>query len=170
MPKKKIWSSAIALILTLAWLGGFGWLARGFVTQIDYQGILPQFDQFDDQIEPDSILIFNDPAPIGQGDIIGTPLRFLRGYNVLTLRDPDALDKQQFSQTISQWQAEGYDVYWMTVANGHEWPLPDWNLNQIGAYDIQTTVLENSFYHRPSQIEARRWQGEITLVQPSGND
>jgi len=168
--RKKTWLSGIALLLTILWLAGFGWLARGFVTQIDYQGILPQLDQFDAQIAPDSILIFNDSAPIGQGDIIGTPLRFLKGYNVLTWRDPSALDKQQFTQTINQWHDQGYDVYWVTVANGHEWPLPEWDLNQTRAYDIQTTALEGPFYHRPSKVEARRWQGQITLIQPMRND
>ena len=163
---KKIWSSSLALILTLAWLVGFGWLARGFVTQIDYQGILPQFDQFNDLAAPNSILIFNDPAPIGQGDIIGTPLRFLKGYNVLTLRDPDALNKQQFAQIVSQWHDQGYGIYWVAVENGFEWPLSEQRLDEVGMYTIHTSALEGSFDHRPSQLQTSRWQGHISVIQP----
>ncbi len=162
--RKKTWVSGIALTLTLAWLGGFGWLARGFISQVDYPNILPQLNQFDNQIAPGSILIFNDPAPVGQGDFIGTPLRFLKGYNVLTLRDPDALDHQQFAQTLNQWQAQGHTIYWLQVPNGIEWPLPDWALREIGTYDIQTTALEGTYYHRPSQLNTLHWQGQIVQI------
>jgi hypothetical protein len=127
---------------------------------------LPQLNQFDDQIAPGSILIFNDPAPISQGDFIGTPLRFLKGHNVLTLRDPNALDEQQFAQTLRQWQAQGHAIYWLQVPGGFEWPLPDWHLNETGPYDIQTTALEGSFYHRPTQIKTPRWQGKIMEIFP----
>ncbi|MCP4423778.1 MAG: hypothetical protein GY803_04735, partial [Chloroflexi bacterium] len=162
--RKNIWASSVALILTLAWLGGFGWLARGFISQVDYKGILPQFSQFDDQIPPGSILIFNDSAPVGQGDFIGTPLRFLKGYNVLTLRDPNALDKQQFAQTLRQWQAQGYAVYWLNVPSGFEWPLSNWPLHEAGAYNIQTIALEGVYNHRPSKLNTRQWQGQIMEI------
>jgi hypothetical protein len=162
--RKKIWLSGTALVLALAWLGGFGWLARGFISQVDYQGILPQFSQFDDQIAPGSILIFNDPAPVGQGDFIGTPLRFLKEYNVLTLRDPGALDEQLFSQTVRQWQAQGYAVYWLNVPGGFEWPSSDLTLSEAGAYDIQTKALEGAYFNRPSQLNTLHWQGQIAKV------
>jgi hypothetical protein len=163
---KKIWLSSTALLLALVWLGGFGWLARGFISQVDYQGILPQLDQLAGQFAPGSILIFNDPAPIGQGDIIGTPLRFLKGHDVLTLRDPEALDGQQFEQTLRRWQMQGHSVYWLMVPDGYEWPLSRWSLDEAGAYDIQVTALEGTFDRRPSQLQALHWRGQFALIQP----
>lgn len=162
--RKKTWLSAITAVLAILWLAGLGWLSRGFISQVDYQGILPQLNQFDDQIAAGSILIFNDPTPVGQGDFIGTPLRFLKQYNVLTLRDPDALDEPQFAQTLRQWQDQGYAIYWLNVPGGFEWPLPDWPLSETGSYDIQTVVLEGTFYHRPSQLNTIHWQGQIIEV------
>jgi len=164
---KKIGISALAALLTIAWLAGFVWSARGFITQVDYQGILPQFDQFDGQLEPNALLIFNAPAAIDQGDFIGTPLQFLKGYNVLTLRNPDALDTQQFAETLHQWQSDGRNIYWIDVPNGHDWPLSDWDLNEIGTYDIQTAALEGSYDHRPTQINTIHWQGRILAVLPN---
>ncbi len=163
---KKNWLSGIALILTLAWLGGFAWLARGFISQVDYQGILPQIDQLAGQIAPDSILIFNDPTPISQGDIIGTPLHFLKGYDVLTLRDPEALDSQEFDKLLRQWQKQNRTIYWIKVPNGYDWPLSERPLTAVGQYDIKATVLENTYERRPSLLVTWHYQGEITLVNP----
>jgi 4-amino-4-deoxy-L-arabinose transferase-like glycosyltransferase len=163
---KKIWSSSVALILTLVWLGGFAWLARGFIRQVDYQGILPQIDQLASQFEPGAVLIFNDAAPISQGDIIGTPLRFLKGYDVLTLRDPDALDDQEFENLLRQWQRQDHSVYWIKVPNGYDWPLSERPLTAVGQYDITATVLENKYERRPWLLETWHYQGEITLVNP----
>ncbi|MBE2224495.1 MAG: hypothetical protein IAF02_23340 [Anaerolineae bacterium] len=161
---KKSITSSLALILALAWLGGFVWLSRGFISQVDYQGILPQIDQLDAKLAPGSILIFNDPAPIGQGDLLGTPLRFLKGHYVLTLRDSAALDEDLFDQTLQQWQEQGYNIYWIMVPDGHTWPLSDWHLKEVGAYNIQADVLEHSFYNRPTQVINQQWRGEITQI------
>ncbi|MCB9422043.1 MAG: glycosyltransferase family 39 protein [Ardenticatenaceae bacterium] len=162
LARQKIWLSGLSLALALVWLGGFGWLARGFISQVDYQGILPQLDQLTDQLAPDSILIFNDSSPIGQGDIIGTPLRFLKGYDVLTLRDPEALDQEAFDELLLQWQAQGHRIYWITVQGGYNWPIPGWTQEVIGSYDIQTSVLEGNYYQRPTAVTAVQWQGQIT--------
>ncbi len=162
--RKKIITSSLALIITIAWLGGFIWLSRGFISQVDYQGILPQINQLDAQLAPGSILIFNDPAPIGQGDSLGTPLRFLKGHYVLTLRDLAVLDEDLFAQTLQQWQDQGYNIYWIMVPDGHTWPLSDWHLKEVGTYNIQAGVLEHSFYHRPTQVKNQNWQGQITKI------
>ncbi|MEJ2750923.1 MAG: hypothetical protein P8183_23895 [Anaerolineae bacterium] len=164
--QKKIWLTGGALLLSLVWLGGLAWLSRGFISQVDYAGILPQLSQLSSQFEPDSIVIFNDSRPIGQGDILGTPLHFILGHDVLTLRDPDALDEQILSQQLRTWYAEGRSLYWVMVNNGYDWPLPDWQVTPVDAYELQATVLESTYDRRPNQLETRRWQGEIATIQP----
>lgn len=166
MVQKKTWLTGGALLLALVWLGGLAWLSRGFISQVDYAGITPQLSQLSDKFEPDSILIFNDSRPIGQGDVLGTPLHFLLGHDVLTLRDPALLDEQILSRQLQMWYAEGRSLYWITVDNGHEWPLADWQVSPVDAYEVQAIVLEGTYERRPTRLENRRWQGEIAVIRP----
>lgn len=164
------WRKPISLILAgslaLAWLGGLGWLARGFVTQVDYPGLIDQMTAFSQQFAPDAVLIFNDPAPIGQGDFIGTPLKFLYGLDVFTLRDPAALDTAVFTRQIDQWQADGRTVYWLAVPDGPDWPLAARPLQAIAPYAITTTALEGRYDRRPTAVIPTTWPGTIWQVEP----
>lgn len=165
MAWRKLPGLLLAGLLAAAWLGGLGWLARGFVSQVDYPGLIVQMEEFSQQFAPGSVLIFNDSAPIGQGDIIGTPLKFLFGLEVYTLRDPDALATAVFADQIHQWQAEGRGVYWMAVAEGHDWPLPDWPLVEAGSYHLASSALEGRYDRRPTAVLPREWSGTIMAVR-----
>jgi hypothetical protein len=160
----RVWLTGVAVILAILWLGGLGWSARGFVSQVDAQGILAQMDQVNAQLTPHSILIFNDSAPIGQGDLLGTPLRFLYGHDVFTLRDPAALDREQFARLLQKWQADDRTVYWMMAPEGYNWPVHDWTVQEIGAYNIHAVVLEGVYDHRPIALLSVRWQGKIAQI------
>ena len=64
----KTWQRwGLAGLLAAAWLGGIAWNARGFVSQVDYQGVLAQVAALNRQFEPDAGLLFQDPAPVGLG-------------------------------------------------------------------------------------------------------
>ena len=65
---------------------------------MDYRGVIDQLDRFNAALPPHSVLIFGDSAPVGVGDLLGTPLRFLYGHDVFTLRNADALDKERFAE------------------------------------------------------------------------
>ncbi|MCB8984069.1 MAG: hypothetical protein H6659_09600 [Ardenticatenaceae bacterium] len=165
-----VWRKPLSLVLggllALAWLGGLGWLARGFVTQVDYAGLIDQVAALSEQIGPDAVLIFNDPAPVGQGDFIGTPLEYLYGEHVFTVRDPAALDTAVLAAQIDRWQAAGHDVYWLAVPDGYEWPLPQRPLQAPAAYAIHTAALEGRYDRRPTEIIPTTWQGTIWRVAP----
>jgi hypothetical protein len=156
----------LAGLLAIVWLGGLGWLARGFVSQVDYPGLIAQVESLSQQVEPGAVLIFNDPAPIGQGDIIGTPLKFLFGLDVFTLRDPDALATAVFAEQLDQWQAEGRAVYWLAVADGYDWPLAARPLQSIAPYTITTFALEGRYDRRPTAVLPQVWAGTIWQVGP----
>ncbi len=72
----------VSIGLTLIWFSGILLSARGFVSQIDYRGIIDQLDRFNTELSPHSVLIFGDSAPVGIGDLLGTPMRFLYGHDV----------------------------------------------------------------------------------------
>lgn len=158
------WAKLTAVLIAVIWLGSFVWSARGFVNQTDYVGLPQQIAQFSQKVDENAIIIFNDPAVIGQGDILGTPLRFLYDIDVLTLRHPDDLSTAVFDETLAQWQADGHTVYWADVPNGHPWPSNSWELKEVDSYYIETTSLEGRYDVKPSAILTNSWSGTLMEV------
>ncbi len=93
--------------LTLVWFSGILLSARGFVSQIDYQGLIAQLDHLNEAVPPRSVLIFSDAASVGVGDMLGTPLRYLYGHDVFVVRDTKTLDPAQFIEAVP-WLAAGW--------------------------------------------------------------
>jgi len=151
--------------LALAWLVALLLSARGFVSQVDNRGIIAQMDALNAQLRPHSVLIFGDPAPVGSGDFIGTPLHFLYGQDVFTLRDLQALDRERLDQTLDRWQAEKRAIYWITGTSPEQWPLASWQLCDIIRYKIETVALEGTYDRRPAALISSSWSGEIATIQ-----
>lgn len=162
----KRWLQGAAYLLALVWLGSLAWSARGFISQVDHPELVTQLNELSQQFEPGAVLLFNDPAPIGQGDILGTPLRFIFGHDVLTLRDRTQLDTGLFEEQLRQWQQADRPIYWVMVPNGTEWPSVSWQVEPVGSYTIQTTALENVYDRRPTAVITQTWQGQIGRVLP----
>ena len=147
----------VSIGLTLVWFSGILLSARGFVSQIDYRGMIDQLDHFNAALSPRSVLIFGDSAPIGAGDLLGTPLRFLYGHDVFTLRSADALDEAHFAETIRDWQRAGRTVYWAGMSGGPVWPLAGLMPGPSTDYRVDTTILEHAYDHKPTALSAEKW-------------
>ncbi len=165
MIRPNFWQRAAAATTAALWLAALAWLARGLVTQVDYVGLPAQLDALNAQFAPHSVLLFNDPAAVGQGDILGTPLRFLYQQTVFDLRQTEALDTAALAAQVRAWAATR-SVYWLAVPGGVAWPLPAVQLERAGAYTIVTQALEESYTQRPRAIVTQTWAGEIYRVQP----
>ncbi len=152
-------------VLAALWLGGLAWSARGLVSQVDYHGLTPQIEQFNAALGPRSVLIFNDPAPVGLGDLVGTPLQFLYGHAAFTLRNPDMLDTACFKQTIQNWQADGYRVYWVSMPGGYEWPGQAADLIPLDRYRLSSVALEGTYTHKPYALIEVSWAFSLASVQ-----
>jgi hypothetical protein len=148
-------ANGAAAILTVAWLAGLGWAARGFITQVDHRGLAAQLEALNQTLEANSILIFNDQAPVGQGDFIGTPLKFIYGHDVFVLRDPAALDAGLLAQSLQIWHNNGRTIYWIGD--------PSWLAEQSlsfasGEFVLRSQRLESSYTHKPRAIEQQEWR------------
>ena len=162
---RRTWVRWLSAGLTLIWMLGILSSACGFVSQVDYRGVIAQLDRLNTDLVPRSVLIFNDVAPVGAGDMVGTPLRFLYGHDVFTVRDPKALDPGRFAQAVRRWQADGRTVYWASVPGGSPWPGGMNELNTPRSYEIDSTVLENTYEHKPSALSEVRWHLDIAPVR-----
>ncbi len=103
------------------------------------------------------MLIFGDSAPIGAGDLLGTPLRFLYGHDVFTLRSSDALDRVRFAETVRDWQDAGRTVYWIGMPGGPSWPLASPAPGSPTDYGVAVTILEHAYDHKPTALSAEKW-------------
>ena len=156
----------VSIGLTLVWFSGILLSARGFVSQIDYRGMIDQLDRFNAALSPHSVLIFGDSAPIGAGDLLGTPLRFLYGHDVFTLRSADELDNARFAETIRDWQSAGRTVYWVGMPGGPAWPLSSPTPGSPTEQRVAVTILEHAYDHKPTALSAEKWL--IPLAEVGG--
>jgi hypothetical protein len=159
--RRPIWRRGLAGALALAWLAGVLWSARGFVTQVDYAGLHAQLARLDETLEPGAIVLFTDPAAVGVGDTLGTPLRFLFGHPVFVVRQPESLNDERLAATVQQWLEAGHTVYW---SGPMEWlERQGWSY-QSQPVDITTEALEGVYDRKPTAIQSWRWQMELARI------
>jgi hypothetical protein len=153
----------LAAALALVWLAATGLSARGFINQIDYQGLIPQVAALNEQLDPNSILVFNDAAAVTNGDFIGTPLQYIYGHSVYSLRDSAALDIEAFQTAVAGWQQAGHTVYWI----GDLEPAA-MTAEQRFTVTIETQHLEGVYDRKPVNIVRPRWVLEISKLGEVG--
>ena len=167
--QRRVWLKAAGVGLTIGWLAGFAWLARGFVSQVDQVGQIDQVAAVSAQLEPQSILIFNDSLfneAVGQAEFLGVPLRFIHGHAVFSLRQVETLDHALLEAQLRQWASDGRSVYWVDVdaPETHAWPLAVDALGQPEPYAVEFSMLETPFDRRPTAINPIRWSGAFQRV------
>jgi hypothetical protein len=157
------WQKWTGMFVGVVWIVSLAWLARGFVSQVDCRGAVTQIDDLNTRLVPNSVLIFDDQAPVGQGDFLGTPLHFLYGHDVFSLRRPELVRERQLEQQIERWRTEGREVYWMGVPQNTQ-ALGDYTLEYQGDYQTSLVALEASYKARPWRHITIEWGGEINRV------
>jgi hypothetical protein len=153
-------STGLAAVLALIWLAATALSARGFISQVDYEGILPQLAALNEQLDPNSILVFNDTAAVTIGDIIGTPLQYLYGHSVYSLRDSAALDNAAFQTAVANWLQAGHTVYWVG-----DLALSDLTAEQTWTVTIESQHLEGVYDRKPINIVRPKWVLEISKIE-----
>jgi hypothetical protein len=153
----------LTALLGIIWLGQLGWSARGFISQVDNEGVLVQLAAINEDLPPQSVLLFNDPSPVGLGDFWGTPLKYIFGHDVFTIRDVDLLQKAPLAETIEFWQNSGRRVIWF---GDPQWLSQQGFDYQPATYNIHSQRMESSYQHKPQQIIPVSWQLEAAFIEP----
>lgn len=153
----------IALLVGLAWVAAIAFSARGFISQIDNQGLTAQLAALDQQLAPHSVILFNQQAVITTGDSLGMPLHTIFGHDVYSLRDTQALDDAILVKSIEDWHNSGRAVYW---AGATEWlDRQAWNYRPLEV-NIMTHALEGSYDHKPFRIVPFTWAFTLNRIEP----
>jgi hypothetical protein len=156
------WQRLAAMLLAVLWFVALAWSAQGFIRQVDYQGITAQLSDFDDQLVADSVIVFNDQAPISTGDTLGTPLRYLHGHDVYTLRDLPTLDAASLERTLEAWLDSGRTIYWI----GSLEPLAplEMEAEEMFTSKIRAFALESSYEYKPETPGEVIWTLEVARL------
>ncbi len=154
----------LGIVIAVVWLGALAWSARGFVTQRDFAGVTAQIEAVNAQLEPRAVLLIDDAQPVGYGDFIGTPLRFLFDHDVFTLRNPAAVNRTAFMSQLRRWHDAGRPIYWMETPDGSGWPLDDSLLQDQTSFLITFPQMEVTLLDKPDQILDQVWAGTIWRV------
>lgn len=78
--------SLSSVLLGLALILGLGYQSRVVLPHVEYAGLIGQMSDLAAAIGPGSVVMFDDPAPVGSGAVIGTPLEYLFGLTVFDLQ------------------------------------------------------------------------------------
>jgi 4-amino-4-deoxy-L-arabinose transferase-like glycosyltransferase len=161
--KKEVWIKIGGAVLAVIWMVGLTWSARGFISQIDYVNLQDQIGQIDTLLSPESVLIFDDQSAITTGDIIGTPLHFLYGHDVYSIRSPEDLDQDALTNAINHWRQVGRDVYWVGLPDTAQ--LLGLVATPLEDVTIKTQQLEGSYDRKPVAILDATWSLNISLIE-----
>jgi hypothetical protein len=162
MRQKRKWMVLSGMVLAILWLVGLAWSARGFISQVDYKGIIAQVEELDSRLEPGSILIFGDDNPITLGDLVGTPMQYIYGHKVYSLRDAEHTDIEALNDAVEAWVESGQSVYWV----GDSGFLEFTGLTPRNSFTYTLTVpqLETSYENKPTRVIDIKWVLHISQL------
>jgi hypothetical protein len=156
----------VAGLVLLAWLGGMLWQSRVIWRQVDYAGATAALAQLDRELAPGAIVLFDDQSPVGVGDVIGTPLRFIFDHPVFVLRDPRAVTPASLRALVQDWQQQGYPVYVMSQANEEVSLKNVLPLAEARQFKLDATVLQPTYTDYPNQVVPVLYNLKAQAVEP----
>lgn len=156
----------VGLFLAAVWFVGLASGTRGFASQVDYSGVSDQLADVSAQLPVESIILFNQPTPVGVGDFVGLPLRFMHGHHTFVLRDLDQDGVSAMIPLISTWLEAGNQVYWVDLPP-HNGPSPLDFVEQLGNYPVNLRFdhLEHSYESKPIEVSPIEWGFELVELK-----
>lgn len=157
----------VVAAVILLWLTGLGWAARGFAGQVDHAGLTSQVDALAAVLPPDAILLFNDQSPVGEGDIWGTPLRFIYGFDVFALRQPPDTITPLLVETLKTWQNSDRPVIWVGPS---DWLDAQGFGYRTGTASLSRRRLESSYEYKPYRVDTETSVLTLNYLEPGLNE
>ncbi len=142
---------SLATLCLVAWLVGSIFSGRLIWSNVEFAGASQQIESLASRFPDNAILLFVDPAPVGLGVVLGTPLQFLYDLPSYDLQE-DALSEATLVAKVRDWQKDGYVPY-ILVATGAEMPLPPEFLTELEPLHITFPLLEQSYEHAPQYVQ-----------------
>jgi 4-amino-4-deoxy-L-arabinose transferase-like glycosyltransferase len=155
----------VALLLGLAWLGGMVWQSRVIWRQVDDAGAIAAMTDLNRQLAPGAIVLLDDQSPVGFGDVVGTPLRFIFEHPVFVLRNPQTVTPEALRALVRDWQQREYPVYVISQTDKTVSVADSLPLGAAQRFVLDTTVLQPTYTDYPNQVTSARYDLAIQQVQ-----
>ncbi len=146
-------------------LGQLLWVDHLFAFHVDNRGLTAQVAELALRLPEETLVLFSDSSPVGWGDLLGTPLSYLHGRQVMTLRQQQP-EQTVLSDQLRAWQAAGRQIMLIPGARPVLFHLPDWSLEPAGEYLVSYRALESSYTHMPQEILEQNLALEFYQVVP----
>jgi len=158
--QQSIWGRRGAVVLGLLLSLWLLYNGRAIWTLVEYKGVVAQLERTAEQLEPESILLFEDDVPVGSGSTFGTPLQYVHGFTAFDLQE-SRVEDEPLMRLIRDWQEEGRSVYWV-LGPRVVGALPEsLTLEPAFAADFAYERLETSYWHFPTQRFTQRTRLEF---------
>jgi 4-amino-4-deoxy-L-arabinose transferase-like glycosyltransferase len=150
---------------------GLLYQARFVLPQQDFKGVLAQVQALDAHLDPDAIVLFAEPAAGIFADTVGTPLRFIAGREVATVRADHPQNAAFLTALMARASTTGQRVQLLATA-----PLSDSVRENVvilpaSVYTVSSELLMNTYAGYPSQIQPVFYAVEIyDVLSPTAAD
>lgn len=165
--KASILRPLTSIFLGLVLVLGLGYQSRVVLPHVEYAGLIGQVSELAAAIGPGSVVVFDDPAPVGSGALIGTPLEYLFGLTVFDLQV--GWSRVGLEQAVQLGLEQGRPVVLLARPDGEA-------VNALTQSGLQTSwqrrvtvdvpILEQSYDHFPTAIN--RFVLSLDLYQVVG--
>lgn len=156
---------AAALAVLLA--AGLIFQSRYVLPRSDFTGAVAQLTAFHDLLEPEALIIISEPPEALFADRVGTPLRFLWGHDVATIRS-NGPELAAFVQEMTAYAAERRRPLQFIAID----PIPMavrqmFALKPVAMFPLKLDMLQNTFTGYPAQRQTIYYGIEIYNVAPA---
>jgi hypothetical protein len=142
-----------SVILALALVGWLSYQDRAVLPHVEYAGVIGQVSGLASEIGPEGVVVFDDPAPVGSGAILGMPLQYLYGLSVFDLQPGWA--REGLDAAIRLGLEQGRPVYLLARPDGgaaNTLAAAGVQLGPPRRVTIDAPVLEQSYTHFPTAV------------------
>jgi len=154
--------------LALVFASGLLYQSRYVLPQRDFVGAVAQLTAFEAQLAPDALIIISEPPESDFADRFGTPLRFIWGHDVATIRS-DGAELASFIEDMRAYAAvEQRPLQLIAIQPIGTAVRQSLSLEPVTMFPINLQMLRNTFTDYPSSIQKVYYGVEIYNVTDSG--
>ncbi len=151
--KASVLRRSLSVLSGLALILGLGYQDRIVLTHVELAGLIGQVSDVAAAVGPGSVVVFDDPAPVGSGALIGTPLEYVFGLTVFDLQV--GWSRAGLERAVQSGLEEGRPVVLLARPGGEAAKA----LTQAGLQltwqrrvTVDVPILEPSYDHFPTAV------------------
>ncbi len=161
------WAKSLAIGLFAAMMAGLLYQARFVLPLRDLEGATEQLVALQSQIDPEAMLLINEPASSTFADTFGPPLRFIYGHDIATIRQTDNEAEAFVERLVAE--AEKRPLQLLATAPIDDLIKDTFDLEPVAFVPIRMPKLLNTFTDYPSVNQTVYYGIELYTLTPQQN-